>query len=406
MFGFMHGCAAGSRSAGLRTVVTVAATVSIFSIFGAAVSGEAHAQMTAVNNGLDAQIPDSPCMTPAERHKLRKMADEYNMLAGQLENLNAQIEQDSSYQEYKAADDLLNRLAEKPGYGSSDAMQAAEAAKKTVNRLDRLHKLTIRRDVLAQRVAEIKNKFFALATEIKYRKCPPPAADDAEHRIEIGSSGQKSTGPLHPFFALEGGGEWSNASFAVSPAFNVPSSGFAYGINGGVLIDIPGATFSFGPRIGWQGGNVSGSIANPPASIGFQYEVKTKSIYYQDAMVSIPIHPELLGFEKTFMASGQGLTPFGRLPFVTASAGIAEVRTEITGTAGAFQVTDGGSQTGFTGTIGVGVPISQNFLGGVLDIYTQYRFFVLPATTVSIPGQVQIDSRSMQSLNLGLEIRY
>jgi hypothetical protein len=41
-----------------------------------------------------------------------------------------------------------------------------------------------------------------------------------------------------------------------------------------------------------------------------------------------------------------------------------------------------------------------------LDIYTQYRFFVLPATTVSIPGQVQIDSRSMQSLNLGLEIRY
>ena len=226
-----------------------------------------------------------------------------------------------------------------------------------------------------------------------------------ENRIEIGSSGKKWTDPFHPFFALEGGGEWSNASFEVSPPFNVPGSGFVYGVNGGVQIDIPGTIFSVGPRVGWQGGNMSGTTSAPAASPLFDYSVKTTSIFYQEALVSIPIQRRLFGFETTFFGPGGEQTSV-RLPFVTASAGIAEVQTQFTGTSGAFQVIDSANQAGFTGTVGIGVPLNQNFLGGVLDIYAQYRFIVLPSATVSIPGQVQIDNRWIQGINLGLQVRY
>jgi hypothetical protein len=210
---------------------------------------------------------------------------------------------------------------------------------------------------------------------------------------------------VHPFIGVEVGGGWSNTNFDVMPPFGVSGSGFVGGINGGVLIDIPGTIFSVGPRIGWQGGNISGGISGPTASPFFDYSVKTKSVFYQEALVSIPIQRELLGFEKTFVGPGGEKTSL-RLPFVTASAGIAEVQTQFTGTSGAFQVIDTVNRTGFTGAVGIGMPISPVFLGGELDAYAQYRIIALPTTTVSIPGQVRINDFWVQGITFGLELRY
>jgi hypothetical protein len=209
---------------------------------------------------------------------------------------------------------------------------------------------------------------------------------------------------VHPFIAIEGGGGWSNTNFDVMPNFGVGGSSFVGGVNSGVLFDIPGTILSIGPRFGWQGGNMSGTNANPPASPFFDYTVKTTSIFYQEALMSIPIQREVLGFEKTFLDGGAQIGV--RLPFVTASAGVAEVRTQVTGTSGAFEITDSANRTAFTGTVGIGMPISPVVLGGALDVYAQYRFVALPNATVGIPGQVQIDNRWIQGINFGLELRY
>ena len=207
---------------------------------------------------------------------------------------------------------------------------------------------------------------------------------------------------VHPFIAFEGGGGWSNTNFDVIPNFGVGGSGFVGGVTGGVLFDLPGTTLSIGPRFGWQGGNMSGSTANPTASPFFVYDVKTKSVFYREALISIPIQRESAGFEKTFLGPG-GTTL--RMPFVTASVGVAEVRTQITGTSGAFQVTDGLTRTGLTFTGGIGIPIQQPIFGGTLDAYVQYRGINLPSGYVNIPGKVNTDFWA-QGVNFGLQFRY
>jgi hypothetical protein len=203
---------------------------------------------------------------------------------------------------------------------------------------------------------------------------------------------------LHPFIGVEVGGGWSNANFAVAPPFNVTGSSFIGGINGGVLIDIPGTNFSVGPRIGWQGGNMSGSTFYPPT--GFTYAVDNRSVFYQDLMGQIRVQP--FGIITPNRYPGLNFSDV----FLRGSVGIAEVHTQVTGTSGAFQVTDSVTRTGFTGTVGIGVPISAAFLGGNLDAYTQYRFIDVPSTTVSIPGLVQIDDRWVQSIAFGVAFRY
>ena len=208
----------------LRAGMTLAAMIMIFSILGATVSGDAHAQMTAVNRGLDAQIPDSPCMTSAERNQLRKMADEYNMLRGQSDNLDAQIEQEGSYREFREANDLLNRVAKRGSYKSSDEMHAVEAAKKTVARLDRMRRLSNERDALGQRWSEIARKFYDLVHAIEMRKCPPPAAaDKEEERIEIGGLNQPWTGPYFGG-SLGGRGTTDNVSNEGQVTFFLPDA--------------------------------------------------------------------------------------------------------------------------------------------------------------------------------------
>ncbi len=189
MLYFVRLCVASTRGAGLlRTVMSFAAMITTFSILGATVSGDAHAQMTTRNPGIDAQIPDSPCMTSAERNQLRKISDEYNMVRGQLDNLDAQIEQDSSYKEYQQAKNTMERVTKNGAYETSDDMHAAEAAKKTLARLNGLGKLINRRAALAQRLTEIATRFYDLVHAIEGRKCPPPppAADKEEERDEIG----------------------------------------------------------------------------------------------------------------------------------------------------------------------------------------------------------------------------
>jgi hypothetical protein len=207
----------------------------------------------------------------------------------------------------------------------------------------------------------------------------------------------------HPFVGFEVGGGWSNTNFAVNPPFDVTGSGFVYGVNGGVLFNLPGTDVSFGPRIGWQGGNITGSTANPVASPFFMYAVRKAWLFYQEALISIPIHREIFGFEKTFLNGNSSQEV--RFPFVTFSAGIAEADIKVTGTSGAFQVTDGGTRTGFTFTAGFGIPINQTFFPGAMDVYLQYRGSLFEPFDVNIPGRVRTDFW-VQGLTFGTDFRF
>ncbi len=198
---------------------------------------------------------------------------------------------------------------------------------------------------------------------------------------------------VHPFVAVEAGYGWNNTNFDVMPSFDARGTGFNFGLNAGVLIDIPGTSISLGPRIGWLGGNVPGSIANPPASPGFIYDVKTLWTFYQEAVVQFPVP-----------IGGPVRSPV-LFPFITASVGIAEVKTQVTGTSGGFQVTDSVTRTGLTFTGGFGVPIAQSIDATAIDLYLQYRAVVLPSTDVNIPGKVSTDYWA-QGIDFGLRFRY
>ncbi len=247
----------------------------------------------------------------------------------------------------------------------------------------------------------------AKATPVRSDKCPlsgyvesttkaclPPPTESSTTSSAINPPPVRNT--WHPFIAFEAGGTWLNPNFEVSPPFGVQSSGFVGGINGGVLVEIPETHYFVGMRLGWQGSNTSGTTSAPIASPFFDYTVKARSIFYQELMLQIPINigaVEPKQFPRAY-------------PFITASAGIAEAQTQFTGTSGAFQVTDSVTQTGFTGTVGIGMPINQTFLGGAVDVYAQYRLIVLPDTTVSSPGRVHVSSYKPQSVTLGFRYQW
>jgi hypothetical protein len=226
-------------------------------------------------------------------------------------------------------------------------------------------------------------------------------------------------GGLHPFFGVEVGGGWSNTNFEVTPNFNVGGSGFLGGVNGGALFDVPGTKLSIGGRLGWLGSSVSGSTSRPPASPAFDYDVKTRSVALEEFIVSWgpdfssintgssidwtsgrthhyePTPPADLSFELLY----QSMHPY-------VSLGAAQVRTQVGGTAGAFQVSDSLTQTGLTGSVGVEFAVLRNFMGGKLDVYAQWRGIFLPDGVVNIPGSVTIDERWTQTVTTGLVIRY
>jgi hypothetical protein len=180
---------------------------------------------------------------------------------------------------------------------------------------------------------------------------------------------------VHPYVSVGVGGGTSSTTFVVTPSFDVTGTSLIFDINAGLLIDIPGTIFSVGPRIGWLGGNVTGSTANQPASPGFLYDVKRVWAFYQEALVQVPIN---LGNSTR--------TPL-MFPYVTASAGIAEVKLQFTGTSGAFQVTDSPTSTGFTGSIGFGIPIYQASPDGTLAFIAEARTIRTNSFDVTLPGR-------------------
>jgi hypothetical protein len=90
-------------------------------------------------------------------------------------------------------------------------------------------------------------------------------------------------------------------------------------------------------------------------------------------------------------------------PFVTASAGVAEFNLQFTGTSGAFQVTDSPAITGFTGTIGFGLPIYQTLSDGTLAVFTEARFFSHLEAFANLPLRFHSD---YQSTNVTAGFRY
>ncbi|MBI3705926.1 MAG: outer membrane beta-barrel protein [Rhizobiales bacterium] len=198
---------------------------------------------------------------------------------------------------------------------------------------------------------------------------------------------------VHPFVSVGVGGGWSTTTFVVTPSFDVNGTSLIFDINAGLLIDIPGTIFSVGPRFGWQGGNVSGSTANQPASPTFMYDVKRLWAFYQEALVQVPIN---LG-----NSTGSPLM----FPYVTASAGIAEVKLQFTGTSGAFQVTDSPTSTGFTGSVGFGIPIYQASPDGALAVFGEARVIKTNSVDVTLPGRFKTDYQS-SSVTMGFRYQW
>lgn len=186
--------------------------------------------------------------------------------------------------------------------------------------------------------------------------------------------------PFQPFIGIDVGFGGSNADFKTAPPFSVGGSGFVYGINGGVLFDIPGTPISFGPRVGWLGGNMSGSTANPPASPTFTYSVLTRWAFYEEGMIQWRPGLSILGRTKEPANVVASITRFWM------SMGWAETKTKVTGTSGDFRVSDSTTKTGFTAAVGVGVPIVNT----PLSITAQFRYINVPTANFNIPGVVPI----------------
>jgi hypothetical protein len=125
---------------------------------------------------------------------------------------------------------------------------------------------------------------------------------------------------------------------------------------------------------------MKGSITAPPASPLFTYSAQIKSITALDVNFEIPLsafsgRKELPRSTSSFL-SLEELT--ARL-----AIGIASVKTNVTGTSGAFSVTDSQTNTGWTGLVGISKHIPNTdirFDGSVRWIHYDNSSF--------IPGQV------------------
>lgn len=206
-------------------------------------------------------------------------------------------------------------------------------------------------------------------------------------------------------------GDFQQTNFAVAPPFTVNSSGAMGGLFGGALFPVPNTNISIGPRLGWEGGFLQGGIVAPPAS-PFTYKVTTNSMFYQEAMVKIPVP---LFADPRSPPVSPGYPPALLFPFVTASAGVAEVHTEVKGTLGAFSVVDSGYRPGITLTAGLGVPVDGlwRYLTAFnpapsdfdsIDLLVQWRGTMTTAT-VNIPGAVP-QAYWVNGIEFGIQLRY
>ena len=190
-------------------------------------------------------------------------------------------------------------------------------------------------------------------------------------------------GGIHPFIGIEGGFGQSNSNFGVSPPFTVNGGGFVGGINGGLLIEIPGTIFSAGPRLGYLGGSMSGTTSNPSASPGNSYKAETRGIMtaeFETQLLSAVFH----AFRTSFLvdpnlSSGVGWT-------LALSLGFANVKTAVTGTGVVGNVSDSKNQVGFTAAIRAGMPISNS-----LALEAGFRYANVGRGDFNLPGTVRID---------------
>ena len=215
------------------------------------------------------------------------------------------------------------------------------------------------------------------------RPVPPPSGGGPKYGPHWVLAGAQ------PFVGFNVGGGFENTNFAVTPSFNVNSSGVISGGFAGVLFPVPNTNTLLGLRLGAEGGNLTGSIGMPAASPSFTYSVNTTWMAYQEMMVRVPVTSAFK------IADNESPRPQDRKFFdynyFTGSVGIAESGTSVKGTSGTFSVTDNAVRTGLTFTAGVGVPVVTLYNGTTVDLFAQYRGTQW-ISTVNIPGAVPIAS--------------
>ena len=188
---------------------------------------------------------------------------------------------------------------------------------------------------------------------------------------------------VKPYLGIEGGYGWSNNNFAVNPAFNVNGSGGVFGINGGVQFGIPGTRVFVGPEVGALWGNMDGSTSNPPASPASTYSANRAFIEFAGFTAGIS--------ESFYDFYSAPISFYG-------SVGIANVRTNVTCTCGA---SDSATRAGFTGSVGVGIPIVNT----PVEVDLQYRYINVSESNFNIPGTVPI-SGNINILTMGLRWQF
>jgi hypothetical protein len=198
---------------------------------------------------------------------------------------------------------------------------------------------------------------------------------------------------LQWFIGGEIGGGFGTTTFNVMPSFDINSGGFIYGVNGGFLVPLPmNNGLQVGVRAGLLGGPMTGGISGPVASPRFEYDVKDRWQGYIEALI-----------REEAASPASWLPPF-RTAFFTASAGVAEVNTQVNGRMGNFSVTDTMTRPGFTFSVGAGMPVTD-INGHPVDVTLQYRGTYVPSGTVNIPGSVGTSAWA-NAITLGSGIRY
>jgi hypothetical protein len=215
--------------------------------------------------------------------------------------------------------------------------------------------------------------------------------------------------PIQPFFGFEGGFGGTTSRFDVSPSFNATGTGGVGGISAGFLTPLPGTNLLVGPRVGFLGGNLGGSVSNPVASPFFTYDTRTNEAVTWEAMFNVGANNLNRFGDVTVAAFGgwmyasfqQGLTQSGSSSLITGanltnwrqwvmglSFGGVTANTQVNGTSGAFNVSDSVTRTGFTAALN-----AQYLMTGQLAATANLRYIYLPYRTVNIPGSVAVNEQ-------------
>jgi opacity protein-like surface antigen len=195
----------------------------------------------------------------------------------------------------------------------------------------------------------------------------------------------------HAYLGGQVGGGWSTSTFNVAPPFDVRGSGAVGTIYGGYQFIIPGSSIGIGPQIGVTGGDINGSITNPPASPGNTYAPKEKAIIFGEGRISVPIGGAFNSATRSRLTAGAA---WWNYVSVNVTAGAASVTSSIDCSCGAY---DSRSRVGPTASIGLSVPVTSN-----LAVVGQVRGIWLPSTTFNIPGAVPVD-QSIYTATVGVE---